>query len=54
MRTKSVISIFTAIIFAFSLTVFTSCSSGKKGHSSVKSGSGMGNKSHKNKHVWGK
>lgn len=50
---KSILSIFIAITFIFAISSFTSCGNKKKGYK-VKSGSGMGNKKDKNKHVWGK
>jgi hypothetical protein len=51
---KSAFSFLLMISFLFSISLFTSCGGSKKGHSKVHSGSGMGNKGHKNKHVWGK
>ena len=51
---KKIVSFFTVVTFLFSISVFTACGNSKKGYSKVKSGSGMGNKKHKNKHVWGK
>tara|TARA_R110002072_G_scaffold58432_2_gene149019 strand:- start:224 stop:391 length:168 start_codon:yes stop_codon:yes gene_type:complete len=51
---KSILSIFTAISFIIAISSFTACGNKKKGYSKVKSGSGMGNKKDKNKHVWGK
>jgi len=53
---NSLLSIFTAFAFVFALSFFSSCGGSKGGYSKAKvhSGSGMGNKKHKNKHVWGK
>jgi len=51
---KRIFSILLAVSFVFSISLFSSCGSSKKGNSRVKSGSGMGNAKHKNKHVWGK
>ncbi|MCB0801804.1 MAG: hypothetical protein HND54_04955 [Bacteroidetes bacterium] len=53
---KPIISIFTIITFLGGMMLFSilsSCSSSKKS-TRVHSGSGMGNKKQKNKHVWGK
>ena len=51
---KPIISILTMITFLGGMMMFSSCGGSKKGHAKVKSGSGMGNKKHRNKHVWGK
>lgn len=54
MRTpKSIIAILSMLAFMVSISTFTACGNSKKGQK-VKSGSGMGNKKDKNKHVWGK
>lgn len=53
MKKSSLFSLILVLLFMGSLTLFTSCGGSKSG-SRVHSGSGMGNKSHKNKHVWGK
>ncbi len=51
---KKIVSFLIIVTFLFSVSAITSCGNSKKGYSKVKSGSGMGNKKHKNKHVWGK
>lgn len=51
---KKNFSVLLIVVFLFSLTGITACSSTKKPSGGVKSGSGMGNSKHKNKHVWGK
>lgn len=54
MKKNSLFSLILIFCFMLSLSLFTSCGGSKKGHAPVKSGAGMGNKKHKNKHVWGK
>ena len=59
MTTRRLLVLGSAFLFVSSLTVFTTSCRGKKAVSNakgpkIKSGSGMGNQSQKNKHVWGK
>ncbi len=54
MKKSGLISLITACLFLGSIALFSACSGSKKGQTRVHSGSGMGNKGHKNKHVWGK
>ncbi|MBL4710783.1 MAG: hypothetical protein JKY48_20355 [Flavobacteriales bacterium] len=58
MFSRKLIPIGLIFLFTLSLLSFTSCGGRKKGYkpasTKVKSGSGMGNRGHKNKHVWGK
>ena len=54
---KSIISFFTIVSFLLTISSFVACGGGKQqsvSKSKVQSGSGMGNKRDKNKHVWGK
>lgn len=52
---RKIISSVIIITFLFATAAsLNSCGNSKKGYKQVKSGSGMGNKKHKNKHVWGK
>lgn len=58
MFSRKSLSIGLSLLFVSSLVLFTSsCGGSKKGYkpasTKVKSGSGMGNTRHKNKHVWG-
>lgn len=52
-KVKRLISFFTILSFLFAISTFSACGNKQKGLK-VKSGSGMGNKKDKNKHVWGK
>ena len=51
---KKIVSYFSIVAFLFAASAsLSSCGNKKKGYK-VRSGTGMGNKKHKNKHVWGK
>jgi hypothetical protein len=59
MKIRRLLVLGSAMMFVLSLMLFSSsCRGGKSSTSAkgpkVKSGSGMGNQGHKNKHVWGK
>mgnify|MGYP001326475888 CR=1 FL=1 len=54
MKRNSIVSILLMTLFLLSISVISESCGSSKGTSKVKSGSGMGNHKHKNKHVWGK